>query len=130
MGSTDKNNLNQPHFTPTGRQEITSGGTLTEEDNFQMSMNNLDTFQPVHARVNQVTIKSNRSGTSDEGSQLTAGMIARRRMEQRRTLSPPSREKENNSNNYSSIPLQVLRNGNQLLTERISSQKAPTFSDV
>ena len=104
MGSTDKNNLNQPHFTPTGRQEITSGGTLTEEDNFQMSMNNLDTFQPVHARVNQVTIKSNRSGTSDEGSQLTAGMIARRRMEQRKTLSPPS-EKENNRNNFSSIPL-------------------------
>ena len=104
MGSTDKNTLNQPHFTPTARQEITSGGTLTEEDNFQMSMNNLDTFQPVHARVNQVTIKSNRSGTSDEGSQLTAGMIARRRMEQRKTLSPPS-EKENNRNNFSSIPL-------------------------
>ncbi len=62
------NILTQPIFSPTERKEILTGGTLTEEENFQISMNNLDTFQPANARTNQVTNKSNRSGTSDEGS--------------------------------------------------------------
>lgn len=64
----NSNILTQPIFSPNDRKEILTGGTLTEEENFQISMNNLDTFQPANARTNQVTNKSNRSGTSDEGS--------------------------------------------------------------
>jgi hypothetical protein len=68
LRAESSNILTQTIFSPNERKEILTGGTLTEEENFQISMNNLDTFQPANARTNQVTIKSNRSGTSDEGS--------------------------------------------------------------
>ena len=58
--------------------------TITErekEDYQQISMNNLDTFQPSNARnKNMYFNKKNISENSTDG-QLTAGMIARRRME-------------------------------------------------